>query len=62
MNQTCYAAAEISASDVMDGFELTLGDGEYYGDYYNKPLEKGQHYDMHIGFRWRLKVSCLNSK
>lgn len=39
-----YVTAEIFPGDVSDHLEFSIGDRQYYGEFYNAPLEKGKDY------------------
>lgn len=39
-----YIAAKISLKSVGTEVNFTVGDGHYYGGFYNSPLEKGRNY------------------
>ncbi|XP_066460527.1 sushi domain-containing protein 1 [Eleutherodactylus coqui] len=39
-----YATAEIFPGDVSEHLEFSVGDRQYYGEFYNAPLERGKDY------------------
>ncbi|XP_024908928.1 sushi domain-containing protein 1 isoform X2 [Cynoglossus semilaevis] len=57
-----YIAAKISLKSVGTEVNFTVGDGHYYGGFYNSPLEKGRNYYIILRAvsHWRtaLRSSC----
>ncbi|XP_069094820.1 sushi domain-containing protein 1 isoform X2 [Pleurodeles waltl] len=39
-----YVTAEILSKDFVDNLEFSLGDRQYYGEFYNAPLRRGKDY------------------
>ncbi|XP_075067048.1 sushi domain-containing protein 1 isoform X2 [Mixophyes fleayi] len=39
-----YVTAELFPGEVSDHLEFSVGDRQYYGDFYNAPLERGKDY------------------
>ncbi|XP_041126928.1 sushi domain-containing protein 1 [Polyodon spathula] len=59
-----YVTAEFHAEDIADELVFNVGDRQYYGDYYNAPLEKGRGYNilLRVVSEWCQvrKQSCVN--
>ncbi|XP_058849599.1 sushi domain-containing protein 1-like isoform X2 [Acipenser ruthenus] len=59
-----YVTAELYAEDIADELVFNVGDRQYYGDYYNAPLEEGRGYNviLRVVSEWCQvrKQSCVN--
>ncbi|XP_041106337.1 sushi domain-containing protein 1-like [Polyodon spathula] len=59
-----YVTAEFHAENIADELVFNVGDRQYYGDYYNAPLEGGRGYNiiLRVVSEWCKvrKQSCVN--
>ncbi|XP_078532770.1 sushi domain-containing protein 1 isoform X2 [Lissotriton helveticus] len=58
-----YVTAEILSKDFVDHLEFSLGDRQYYGEFYNAPLRRGKEYCiiLRITSQWNQEraQSCM---
>ena len=60
-SKEAYVAAELSKDDVIRDPSFVIGDGQFYGQYYNAPLTENRTFVLYVAFLVRLNSTVRST-